>query len=52
MGDLTDRTFDTAAISILSEGLNLSQSSNLKDFVSGTESTIQHLPLEIAEAVR
>jgi hypothetical protein len=53
--NLTDRTLDTAAISILSKGLNFAQTSNirsnLKDFISGRERTIQHLPLKIMEEV-
>jgi len=44
----TDKVLDSAAIVILSKGLNLAQSTDIrphtKGFISGTEQAIQHLP--------
>jgi hypothetical protein len=54
--NLTNKTFDPAAISILSKALNYVQTtslkSNLKDIVSGIEQAIQHLPTDTAVKIR
>jgi hypothetical protein len=53
---LTNKTFDPAAISILSKDLNYVQAtslkSNLKDIVSGIEQAIQHLLTDTAVKIR
>jgi ATP-dependent Lon protease len=54
--NLSNKDLEPAAVSILSKGLNYAQTtsikSNMKDFISGIEQAIHHLPTETAEEIR
>jgi hypothetical protein len=54
--NLSNKDLEPAAVSILSKGLNYAQTtsikSKMKDFISGIEQAIHHLPTETAEEIR